>query len=108
MNQTKLSPRLAEHQLRAQVFARASHRCEGSPSFPDCRVKSGDNHPDTGKPVYVAMIRMEPGTNDPNKCRALCSRCVLTLQFERHGTQNWQDQRAAMKNGELFPIEQPK
>lgn len=97
--------RHAEHSLRSTVLNRARHACEGSPKFPSCRAKEGEEHPDTGKLTALAMIRLEPGSAEPDECRMMCTRCVLGFEFPRHKTQDWRTTRAATGNLELFPLE---
>jgi len=90
------------------VLERTRNCCEGSPKYPDCRAEGGQEHYATGKQTTIAVIAIEPGTEDPAKMRALCNRCLLAFEFPRHKTQDWRRERASTGNLELFPIEQPK
>ena len=87
------------------VLTRSRNCCEGSPKYPDCRAEGGYEHPATGKPTTIAVIAIEPGSEDPAQMRAFCDRCLLAYDFQRHKTQDWRQDRAATGNLELFPIE---
>lgn len=64
-------------ELRSQVLARAGHRCEGSPAFPDCRAINYEPHPVTGSKVVLTTAHLDhnPQNNDLSNLRALCQRC---------------------------------
>ncbi|MCK5633257.1 hypothetical protein KAH94_05875 [bacterium] len=53
-------------EIRLAVGERSGNRCEGSPEYPDCRVKNGDLHSVTGSKVVltVAHLDHDPTNND--------------------------------------------
>lgn len=58
----------------------AEHKCEGSPTYPDCRAKNGHPHPVTGSRVVltVAHLDHQPENCEPDNLRAWCQRCHNT------------------------------
>lgn len=66
--------------LRKRVLDRAGNRCEGSPTYPDCRARNHEAHPDTGSKVVltVAHLDHDPANNDLRNLRAWCQRCHNT------------------------------
>jgi 5-methylcytosine-specific restriction endonuclease McrA len=76
-NRARYHPDWAE--IRAAILARAGHRCEGSPVYPDCRAVNRQPHPVTGSHVVltIAHIDQMPENNDPSNLRAWCQRCHL-------------------------------
>lgn len=72
--------------ISRQIREQAGWRCEGTPRFPDCRAENGRRHPDTGSKVVLTVAHMDhnPANNDPANLRALCQRCHLDWDHERH------------------------
>lgn len=79
-------------QIRAWILARADHRCEGSPAYPDCRAQNAALHPVTGSRVVLTIGHMDhqPENNDPENLRAWCQRCHLTYDKAQHTATAWQ------------------
>lgn len=89
--------------LKKWAIDRAGGRCEGSPTYPNCRAKDGQAHPVTDKPVTLRTIRTDPGNEE--SVRVMCERCLLSWDFKSHQTADWRADRQAAGNLELFPIE---
>jgi len=74
-------------EIRTEVLKRACHHCEGSPQYPDCKVKNHSLHPVTGSMVILTIAHLdhipencgEPG-NRPN-LKAWCQRCHNTYDM---------------------------
>lgn len=66
--------------LSLSVRERAGWRCEGIPSFPDCRAAHGEPHPVTGSKVVLTTAHLDhdPRNNQSSNLRALCQRCHNT------------------------------
>lgn len=66
--------------IRRRILARAGHRCEGSPRYPDCRAPNYRPHPVTGSPVVLTIAHMNQDDTDDSdgNLRALCQRCHNT------------------------------
>lgn len=66
--------------LRAWVRLRSGDRCEGSPTYPDCRAENGKPHPVTGSKVVltVAHVTHSLRKNGPEDLRHWCQRCHNT------------------------------
>lgn len=67
--------------LRARE--RAGWRCEGSPTYPDCRAENAKPHPETGSPVVLTVAHLD---HQPENCaddnlRAWCQRCHNTYDM---------------------------
>ena len=91
---------------KRQAIIAAGHRCQGSPKHPTCRAKDGQAHPETDKHTTLIAFRLLPG--DDESMVVNCDRCFLTRDFTAaYRTNDWRTQRAALGNGELFPIEPP-
>ena len=65
--------------IRALILARAGNRCEGSPTYPDCRAANHESHPVTGSRVVLTIAHLDhdPAHNTWENLRALCQRCHL-------------------------------
>lgn len=63
--------------FRASLRERAGDRCEGTPTFPECRAVNGEAHPETGGKVVLTVAHMDHDEThaDPKRCRLLCQRC---------------------------------
>lgn len=63
--------------IRVGVLARAGHRCEGSPRWPDCRAEDRAPHPVTGSLVVLTVAHLDhhPEHCEPDNLRAWCQRC---------------------------------
>jgi hypothetical protein len=114
----------------ARVRERSGDRCEGSPAFPDCRVKNGEvgyrvngiwhwlgNSVDgAGEKIdaanidgfRVVKIVLTTGHLDhvPENCalsnlRHWCQRCHLAYDAQHHSTTAYMTRRAARSNMEL-------
>lgn len=64
----------------ASIQTRAGNRCEGSPSYPDCRAENGQPHPVTLSRVVLTIAHLDhnPSNNSPKNLRAWCQRCHNT------------------------------
>jgi 5-methylcytosine-specific restriction endonuclease McrA len=71
-------------QIRGRILARAGWRCEGSPTYPDCRARNGRLHPVTDAAVVltVAHLDHDPTNNDESNLAAWCQRCHNTYDVE--------------------------
>ena len=71
--------------IAERIKARAGHRCEGSPAYPDCRAAHGEAHPVTGSRVVLTCAHLDhdPRNCDPINPRAWCQRCHLTYDAPR-------------------------
>jgi 5-methylcytosine-specific restriction endonuclease McrA len=67
-------------EIRATMLERAGHHCEGSPAYPDCRVRNRGPHAVTGSTVVLTVAHLDhnPRNNDPANLRAWCQRCHNT------------------------------
>jgi 5-methylcytosine-specific restriction endonuclease McrA len=73
--------------IRAAILARAQHRCEGCPHFPDCRAVNHVPHPVTGSVVVLTIAHLcecLPKCGIPAHLRALCQRCHLRTDLVLH------------------------
>lgn len=70
-------------QIRSEILERANHQCEGSPLYPDCRVKNYTIHPITGSKVILTIAHLDhtPENSDPTNLRAWCQRCHNTYDM---------------------------
>lgn len=73
-------------QIRAVILDRASHACEGSPDYPDCRAANYEPHPETGSKVVLTIAHLDhtPEHNDPSNLKAWCQRCHLNYDKDHH------------------------
>lgn len=72
--------------IRERILFRASHVCEGSPKYPDCRAHNYRPHPVTGSKVVLTIAHLDhnPRNNHPDNLRAWCQRCHLTYDAKFH------------------------
>src|SRR5262249_23740511 len=73
--------------IRAQILVRAGHCCEGTPMFPDCRAANHYWHPETDSWVILTtahLCKCAPKCGHLDHLRALCQRCHLALDHDRH------------------------
>ena len=68
------------------IRQRAGNRCEGSPTYPDCRAENGQPHPVTGSRVILTCAHLDhtPENCEPDNLRAWCQRCHLTYDAAHH------------------------
>lgn len=87
--------------IRGVILLRADNRCEGSPSYPDCRVRNGEPHPVTGSIVVLTIAHLDhtPENCDPENLRAWCQRCHLTYDVGHH--RETQQRRRAVTSGDV-------
>jgi 5-methylcytosine-specific restriction endonuclease McrA len=66
--------------ISREVRESAWNRCEGSPSYPDCRAENGKPHPETGSTVVLTTAHLDhqPENCDRENLRAWCQRCHNT------------------------------
>ena len=71
--------------IRASILKRARDCCEGSVTYPACRVQHGQVHLFTGARVIlmIAHVDHDPTNNAPENLRAWCQRCIRTHDRER-------------------------
>lgn len=95
-------------EIRAQILERASHACEGSPSYPDCRAENYKPHPATLSKVILTIAHLEdPIENcDLNNLKAWCQRCHLTYDLKRHKQNRIRNRREALEESGQLTIHQ--
>jgi hypothetical protein len=73
-------------EIRMMILSRATHACEGSPKYPDCRATNYLPHPVTGSKVVLTIAHLDQDitNNDPGNLRAWCQRCHLTHDAQQH------------------------
>jgi hypothetical protein len=107
--------------IRARILERASHRCEGSPAFPDCRAPNGsyrvrstgevmtarqfvvsafDDDEVTRIVLTIAHLDHTPENCDESNLRAWCQRCHLTYDAKHHA----QTAYATRREGRALPL----
>ena len=66
-------------EIRPQILDRAGHCCEGSPTYPDCRVPNYSAHSATGSKVVLTIAHLDhtPENCDSTNLMAWCQRCHL-------------------------------
>ena len=72
--------------IRAVILERAGNNCEGSPLYPECRVRNYSLHPVTGSRVILTVAHLD---HNPENCeltnlRAWCQRCHLAYDRDAH------------------------
>jgi hypothetical protein len=107
MNRANYPPNWEELSHFVRVI-RARGYCEGSPAYPNCKARSGHNHPVTGSYVILTTAHMDHDktNNDLSNLRALCQRCHLTHDLAYHTANRAANQRARLVAAgqlELFP-----
>ena len=45
--------------IRERILKRSGHKCEGSPSYPDCRAINHQPHPITGSNVVLTIAHLD-------------------------------------------------
>jgi len=92
--------------FRAFVLFRAGNRCEGTPQHPDCRIPNGALSA-RGTKVVLTIAHMDHDAShaDPERCRALCNRCHLNWDRDRHVANAAANRRA--KSPQLDLLESP-
>ena len=82
-------------EIRPAILKRAGNRCEGSPAYPDCRVKDRKPHPVTGSLVILTIAHMNHDITDnrPENLRALCQLCHNTHDALKRAGNRWRKQR---------------
>lgn len=73
-------------EIRKAVLERAGNVCEGTPHFPFCGAINAAPHPKTGSKVVLTIAHLNHNTRDNcySNLRALCQRCHLDWDKERH------------------------
>jgi 5-methylcytosine-specific restriction endonuclease McrA len=72
-------------QIRQRILERAGHCCEGTPVFPECRRPNYGSTGNGGIVVLtVAHLDHDPANNEDTNLRALCQRCHLAYDQDRH------------------------
>lgn len=94
--------------MKRQAVELAGHRCQGSNKHPECRAREGIAHPVTDKPVRLSVIHDAPGQPTVEGMIVMCDRCALTYEFKVHGSNDWRQKRASMRNAEMFDIPERK
>ena len=63
--------------MRQAILARAGACCEGSPTYPRCRVPDGSWHPASREVVQLTLVQLEvtPDQMSMETLRAWCQRC---------------------------------
>lgn len=90
--------------IREMILLRAGNKCEGSPTYSNCRAENGRRHPVTGSVVVLTIGHLDhtPENCDENNLRAWCQRCHLTYDAKHHAKNAANTRRAAKNNMELF------
>jgi hypothetical protein len=112
-------------QIRERILARAGHKCEGSPAFPDCRVpnkwlrnnRTGEITDDglqaeawelaDGDSVTLIVLTIGHLDHTPENCadenlRAWCQRCHLNYDAKHHAQSSYATRRQGRAIGELL------
>jgi 5-methylcytosine-specific restriction endonuclease McrA len=86
------------------IRARAGQRCEGSPTYPDCRADNGKAHPVTGSLVVLTVAHLDhtPENCSDENLKAMCQRCHLTYDAEHHKRTAYATRKKAMGTADLF------
>ena len=105
-------------QIRILILERASHQCEGSPDFPDCRAVNYEVHPETGSKVVLTIGHMD---HVPESCdgmesggpvlpvedsnlRAWCQRCHLNYDKHHHAQNSARTRRERLPQVDLVDV----
>jgi len=72
--------------IRPRILERAQHRCEGTPSFPNCQAVNKACHPETCSMVVLTIAHLDHDVtnNADSNLKALCQRCHLTYDAAHH------------------------
>lgn len=92
------------------IRARSGNRCEGSPTYPDCRAENGKPHPVTGSKVVLTVAHLvhdELETQDRDALRHWCQRCHLTYDAGHHAA-NARRTRDEKSGQTAMDLETPK
>ena len=75
-------------EIRARILERADNRCEGSPAYPDCRVKNYSESTITGSKIVLTIAHLDHDSDNWNvkddRLRAWCQRCHLKYDLPMH------------------------
>lgn len=75
-------------EIRERILKRAMNRCEGSPKYPDCRVKNHEPHTATGSNVVLTIAHLDHDSENwdvkDERLRAWCQRCHLMYDLPNH------------------------
>ena len=66
------------NKIRKDKLEKAGNKCEGSPSFPNCRAENGKTHPDTGSKTVLQVCHWpdhRPENVSPENIWCWCYRC---------------------------------
>ena len=111
--------------IRDRIIKRAGNCCEGSPLFPDCRIKNGAyRNNDTGEVtddemqveawtladgdwvtrivLTIAHLDHTPEHCDDENLRAWCQRCHLAYDAKLHAQNSYETRRKKKAIAELF------
>lgn len=93
-------------QIRILILERASHQCEGSPDFPDCRAVNYAPHPDTGSKVVLTIAHLNhvPEDCDHENLRAWCQRCHLNYDKHHHAQNSARTRRERLPQVDLVDV----
>lgn len=91
-------------QIAARIRVRSGNRCEGSPSYPMCRVGNGELHPATGSVVVLTVAHLD---HTPENCadenlRHWCQRCHNTYDLPHRRRNAAATIKAKKAVGDLF------
>ncbi len=90
--------------IREQILLRAGNRCEGSPTYPDCRAANGEQHPVTRSRVVLTIAHLDhvPENCADENLRAWCQRCHVTYDAQHHSANARATRRRRRAAGDLF------
>lgn len=90
--------------IRAGILSRADDCCEGSPQFPECRVRNYSEHPVTGSRVVLTIAHLDhtPENCEPSNLKAMCQRCHLAYDHEHHQRNAAATRKRGKAAGDLF------
>lgn len=75
-------------EIRERILNRAGHKCEGSPTYPDCRAVNHEPHPETGSNVVLTIAHLDHDSDNwavkDDRLRAWCQRCHLKYDLPMH------------------------
>jgi len=90
-----------------RVRERSGDRCEGSPSFPNCRASNGEPHPETGSLVVLTTGHLDhvPEHCDLANLRHWCQRCHLVYDARHHAETAYRTRKVAACTPDIFDFE---